>query len=276
MSKEWYFAKDDEKHGPFSLEEMTEYLKSGKVRGKTLVWSEGMEDWTSANDVEDFKPFSSKISGPPPIKSNKTINTDSVPSRSTSIGNIIVGSLMVILASITIIIDAENMLVLDFFLFIFVFSPGIYFSIKGIRSLRSNRSTDHTGIVTTEKSKKKGSEIHNMILGFGLLILVLVLSTIGYNIWNNYSKPTVVATFRKSALEEGWVLRITNTGSKTLFTVTVEKVGSGKELFAAEKLEPEETIEIGWIEYGRNFFPGEEIKIGAHGYLRYYSCYVPQ
>jgi len=45
----WYFALDDERVGPRTLEEMRELAAAGVIGPATLVWTQGMAEWTTAS-----------------------------------------------------------------------------------------------------------------------------------------------------------------------------------------------------------------------------------
>ena len=48
MAHEWYYARDDEKFGPFTREELQEHAESGKLARKDLVWRDGLAEWKPA------------------------------------------------------------------------------------------------------------------------------------------------------------------------------------------------------------------------------------
>lgn len=45
MEEEWYFLKDTDRKGPYSLDEMIVQYKEGEVKRNTLVWKTGMKNW---------------------------------------------------------------------------------------------------------------------------------------------------------------------------------------------------------------------------------------
>lgn len=49
--KQWYYEKDGKKQGPVKESELLALLKSGELTGDTLIWSDGMEKWVAARDV---------------------------------------------------------------------------------------------------------------------------------------------------------------------------------------------------------------------------------
>lgn len=61
----YYIYDDDDQHGPFSFDE----LKSKNLTRSTMIWREGLDEWTRADDVEELKPLLQSV--PPSIK--KTI-----------------------------------------------------------------------------------------------------------------------------------------------------------------------------------------------------------
>jgi tetratricopeptide (TPR) repeat protein len=64
--KHYYYAKNEQRLGPFTIDE----LKTNRLKKSTLVWTEGMQDWTSANDIEELKDI--LISEPPPLPKKTT------------------------------------------------------------------------------------------------------------------------------------------------------------------------------------------------------------
>jgi hypothetical protein len=60
--KEYYIHKGEDNSGPFNIEE----LKNQKITKDTLVWSNDMEDWKKAGEIDELKSILSK--NPPPLK----------------------------------------------------------------------------------------------------------------------------------------------------------------------------------------------------------------
>jgi uncharacterized membrane protein len=48
---DWYYAADNEQKGPINESELKASIASGKIPGETLVWTDGMDNWTAANAV---------------------------------------------------------------------------------------------------------------------------------------------------------------------------------------------------------------------------------
>lgn len=51
----WHYAKDQQKHGPVSQDEVVGLLRSGALADHDLVWREGMADWTAASQVTELQ-----------------------------------------------------------------------------------------------------------------------------------------------------------------------------------------------------------------------------
>jgi hypothetical protein len=76
---QWYYAVNGKANGPHSEEDLEVAVASGQIDGDTLVWREGMEEWTSASDVPELNetlnpatpppvpPMKKKAASPPPI-----------------------------------------------------------------------------------------------------------------------------------------------------------------------------------------------------------------
>lgn len=71
---EFFIIKNNIQQGPFSLEE----LRSQNITSDTLVWAEGMAQWTPAWKVEELKPLfygdlsNSERATPPPLPADST------------------------------------------------------------------------------------------------------------------------------------------------------------------------------------------------------------
>ncbi len=66
----YFIIENDKQQGPFSIYE----LKDKAISQETLVWAEGMEDWTPANKVEELRNFlfaTTSQSVPPPYVAPK-------------------------------------------------------------------------------------------------------------------------------------------------------------------------------------------------------------
>jgi uncharacterized membrane protein len=51
---DWYYAADNEQKGPINESELKANLASNKLPADTLVWKDGMDNWTPANQVPAF------------------------------------------------------------------------------------------------------------------------------------------------------------------------------------------------------------------------------
>ena len=67
MNKYYFYLEGDNQKGPLSLD----HLKTVNIKRDTLVWTEGMDEWKSAKEVEEFKfLFASHLPPPPLLKKN--------------------------------------------------------------------------------------------------------------------------------------------------------------------------------------------------------------
>lgn len=74
---DWYYAENNEQRGPV-LESELKGLLAGKLPGETLVWKEGMSNWTPASQV------SSLSSTPAVASATATSNPESATPLTTS------------------------------------------------------------------------------------------------------------------------------------------------------------------------------------------------
>jgi hypothetical protein len=73
---EWYAEQSGSRVGPMPRSQLDSMVTAGQITAQTLVWREGLEDWTAAGRIpelaERFKkvpPPLPKSSGPPPLPS---------------------------------------------------------------------------------------------------------------------------------------------------------------------------------------------------------------
>ncbi len=64
MADQWYYARDDDKHGPVSTAQLKELARNGDLAHSDLVWRDGISEWTPARRINGL--FPSQV-GPPPI-----------------------------------------------------------------------------------------------------------------------------------------------------------------------------------------------------------------
>jgi uncharacterized RDD family membrane protein YckC len=63
MSNLWFYAQNNEQHGPLTAEALRELLGT-ELPASTMVWSEGMESWVEASKVEELV----GVTPPPPLQ----------------------------------------------------------------------------------------------------------------------------------------------------------------------------------------------------------------
>jgi len=66
---DWYYAADNEQKGPINESELKANLATNQLPPDTLVWKEGMDNWTPANQVPafSFRPPPTPAKVQPPI-----------------------------------------------------------------------------------------------------------------------------------------------------------------------------------------------------------------
>jgi membrane protease subunit (stomatin/prohibitin family) len=61
----WHVAADGKAAGPFGFEELRARVAAGSLTRASLVWTEGMKEWTKADEVEALGPLFAAL--PPPL-----------------------------------------------------------------------------------------------------------------------------------------------------------------------------------------------------------------
>ena len=64
MNDQWYYAKNKQKHGPMTLEDLKQLSESGKLLPTDLVWREGMDKWQPASTVKELQAAERKEQSP--------------------------------------------------------------------------------------------------------------------------------------------------------------------------------------------------------------------
>lgn len=57
----WYCAVGREQKGPFSDEQMVAFLRAGTITASTMVWCEGLPDWTTVSQTKLGAPANSSV-----------------------------------------------------------------------------------------------------------------------------------------------------------------------------------------------------------------------
>ncbi|HCQ79500.1 MAG TPA: hypothetical protein DIV46_05960, partial [Verrucomicrobiales bacterium] len=63
----WFYADSDkQQQGPLAFDEIQRLAASGVIQPSTLIWKEGMIDWTAASEVQGVFPNQvTQTTGPP-------------------------------------------------------------------------------------------------------------------------------------------------------------------------------------------------------------------
>jgi hypothetical protein len=80
MSERWFVAQDSKsKQGPFTLGELRELARSGKLRPSDLVWKEGTSQWVAASSVQGlFENIGAQAPQALPVPSSDVLPTVAV------------------------------------------------------------------------------------------------------------------------------------------------------------------------------------------------------
>lgn len=71
----WFYIKDNQQHGPVTKNDLIQMLVDGTLSLDTMIWSQGMAEWTTARDIKDLIP--SDILPPPIISPSPIIKMTS-------------------------------------------------------------------------------------------------------------------------------------------------------------------------------------------------------
>jgi hypothetical protein len=65
QTPQFHVAIDGTQSGPFDLSALKQHVQSGKLTRETLVWRQGMANWTAAGQVEELTNLFGAV--PPPL-----------------------------------------------------------------------------------------------------------------------------------------------------------------------------------------------------------------
>lgn len=78
--RQWFYTQHGQQQGPLSEDDMVAMFRAGRLSADTLVWTEGLEEWTAARDIESLLP---KAMFPPPIPVSQSNSTREIATGST-------------------------------------------------------------------------------------------------------------------------------------------------------------------------------------------------
>ena len=80
---EWFYALQEQQHGPVTFDELTSLIKTNAIGRTTPVWHSEMTEWKMACEIEGLftQPPPLPIKSPPPLlESPKTLENKALPS----------------------------------------------------------------------------------------------------------------------------------------------------------------------------------------------------
>lgn len=80
-SDEWFYAVNDQRHGPVKADEIRELIKNGSLNSDSLVWQQGQPEWIALRYCREFAEVLSTV--PPKIPPRNTPQVSSKPASST-------------------------------------------------------------------------------------------------------------------------------------------------------------------------------------------------
>jgi hypothetical protein len=54
VTVQYYFAKDGQRIGPYSENDIFKFIASGLINNQTYLWKTGMSDWSIAEQFSEF------------------------------------------------------------------------------------------------------------------------------------------------------------------------------------------------------------------------------
>lgn len=101
LERKWYLFHDNKRIGPVTFLAIQNLLKNGKINESTLVWCQGMEGWSSLNEIEELindKPEASiSLEHTPDPRSDVSEKTNQTSIKIYWLGCLVLSGLVLIL-----------------------------------------------------------------------------------------------------------------------------------------------------------------------------------
>lgn len=68
MEPTWYVLNGEERLGPYTGEALIEFAQEGRIARETMVWTEGMQEWLPASQIEGIFPAEEIVVQPTPVQ----------------------------------------------------------------------------------------------------------------------------------------------------------------------------------------------------------------
>ncbi|HQP11014.1 MAG TPA: DUF4339 domain-containing protein [Candidatus Omnitrophota bacterium] len=72
MGKNYFFGKDHQQLGPFDQETVKKKIAEGAITAHMLAWSEGMDNWKPAGQIQELSSLFKTSVQPPPLPQSST------------------------------------------------------------------------------------------------------------------------------------------------------------------------------------------------------------
>ena len=162
--KKYYYSDGKEKFGPFDLKE----LGQKDIQKETLIWYEGLGDWTPAGNIEEF---SQLLTGsPPPVPGiQKEAVTSTAPQFSAGAGR----------EDVRLDVVPKTWLVESILVTIFCCMPlGIVGIINAARVEARFHAGDHAAALRASREAGTWTKV-GFWIGVGVLVLYLLMFLVG-------------------------------------------------------------------------------------------------
>ncbi len=193
-SDAWLYRDGSEQHGPLRRETIREMLEAGALSSDTLLWSEGLSDWTPASQLEAFKrAASARASAADGAAANRAAKDDAVPQKrpwvryfARTIDGMLVGFAAGIVAALIYppLLEAGDALMglLALFLFVFVepFLLANWGTTPGKSLLRTSVLDKEGGFLSYSAALRRSFGVWLKGLGAGIPLVSLFTLGISY------------------------------------------------------------------------------------------------
>ncbi len=176
MTEKWFIYQNKQQKGPYSFEQLVQEAGHGLIRPEDLLWSQGMEGWIRADQVEGLFPTAHRSTPAVSAYGDYTAAETKLQQLSSWLGFV----------GIITIIGGVISAISGLFAFVVGAIPGIITLIMGIKLRKAKKHADamlaeHDGALASANFEMLTDSLRSYFKIFGILIIIgLALSLLGF------------------------------------------------------------------------------------------------
>ena len=193
-STEWYYAKDQDQHGPISFEQLRTLVQAGTISGENLVWEQRMKVWAPAKTIPGLhaapgvsRGTTTSVTATESVVDNDTIRTlsDTMPWVSfLVISTLTISICIAILGIVSILIGVRhgNLMVVSGGISLLIYAGiGLW---GGLLLGRYNSGMKKFMVSKVSKNFDKAfRSLKTFWMFLSILLIIVIVNALGLAIW---------------------------------------------------------------------------------------------